>query len=194
MVYNSNIPQAGDRPSSSQSQLLGNFQDLKTYLDRNHVAISDPGSNVDEGKHNFLQMPEQATAPSTLANEGGVYTKEVSTATQLFFREESDGTERQLTGQFWSQVGGDYGMITPWGLTANWGVVTTTGNTPVTVTFRQAYPSSGAVHSIQVTPISDTGANRTSVVSTGSVTATTFQIRSSNNGMQAYYWAIGSSV
>ena len=55
--------------------------------------------SADEGKHKFLQMPEQGAAPATAANEGGLYTKEVPTlaVTGLYFRDESSGTERQLT-------------------------------------------------------------------------------------------------
>lgn len=98
MVYNNNIPQPTDRPSDSQSDLLANFQDLKTFLDRNHEAIVDPSVNLDEGKHIYLQMPEQGVAPTTAADEGALYTKVSGTATQLFFREESNGAERQLTG------------------------------------------------------------------------------------------------
>ena len=85
MAYNSDIPQSTDDPSQSQGQILANFQELNTFTAVNHVALNDG----DQGKHKFLQMPEQASAPSTGANEGGLYTKEVSGTTQLFFREES---------------------------------------------------------------------------------------------------------
>lgn len=80
MAYNADIPQASDDPSQSQGQILANFQALNTFLSVNHVDINDPT----QGQHKFLQMPEQASAPSTAGNTGAVYTKEVSGATQLF--------------------------------------------------------------------------------------------------------------
>ena len=39
----------------------------------------------------------ESTAPTTGANEGAIYTKEADGATELFYREESDGDEIQLT-------------------------------------------------------------------------------------------------
>lgn len=44
-----------------------------------------------------LYLPEQASAPSTGANEGAVYTKESGGQSELFYREESDGDEVQIT-------------------------------------------------------------------------------------------------
>ena len=132
MVYNSNIPQPTDRPSDSQSQLLGNFQDLKTFLDRNHVAIANPGVDLDEGKHTFLQMPEQGTVPATLANEGAVYTKDSGVSTQLYFREESNGAEIQLTGIVpGSTVAASYTTFgfTLGGIIINYGIINHVGTT-----------------------------------------------------------------
>ena len=98
MAFQQNIPQATDNPSDSQSDLLGNFQALETWSDVNHVSLVTGGS--DNGKHKFLQMPEQGSAPTTGANEGGLYCAEGATSaiTELFFRRESNGTEIQLTG------------------------------------------------------------------------------------------------
>jgi len=61
----------------------------------NHVAFNSLG----EGKHKFLQMPEQAAAPNTDPNEAGFYSKVGTSPAQsnLFFRGESNGFEYQLT-------------------------------------------------------------------------------------------------
>ena len=93
MSYNANIPQASDDPSDSQASLLTNFQVLNTAISVNHNALSASG----QGKHKFLQMPEQGSAPTTSANEAGLYTKEADSVTCLFYRQESDGTEVRLT-------------------------------------------------------------------------------------------------
>lgn len=44
-----------------------------------------------------ITMDESSSAPSTGADEGVIYTKESGGKTELFFREESDGTEVQIT-------------------------------------------------------------------------------------------------
>ena len=86
MSYNNSIPQPGDNPSQSQSEILANFQVLDTANSVNHVAFND----VNQGKHKFMQMPEQSSAPTTAANEGALYTKEANSITALFFRKESN--------------------------------------------------------------------------------------------------------
>ena len=93
-TYTSNIPQPGDNPSDSQPLILNNFIALGTALAQNHVGMGDLSNR---GKHNFLQMPEQGSAPTTASDEGGLYTKAVSAVTQLFWRNENNGTEQQFT-------------------------------------------------------------------------------------------------
>lgn len=44
-----------------------------------------------------LEFPESASAPSTAASEGAIYTKDSGTQPELFYREESDGDEVQIT-------------------------------------------------------------------------------------------------
>lgn len=44
-----------------------------------------------------LLLNEQATLPATAANQGGLYTRDVSGVTTLFYRRESSGTEIRLT-------------------------------------------------------------------------------------------------
>ena len=122
-VYNNLIPQPNDRPSNSQNQLLNNFKAIKTYVDRNHVAIVDPTTNLGEGKHKFLQMPEQSAAPTVAVNEGGLYVKEKDSRATLFYRQENNGTEIQMTrmNPTLSTVGETFlpgGVILKWG-TAN---------------------------------------------------------------------------
>lgn len=49
------------------------------------------------GYANPLVLTEQSSAPSTAANSGAVYTKDSGTQTELYYREESNGDEVQLT-------------------------------------------------------------------------------------------------
>ena len=60
MAYNSNIPQPNDQISTSQPDLLANFQEIATALAVNH----GPFNGLTEGMHLFLQMPVQAVVPA----------------------------------------------------------------------------------------------------------------------------------
>lgn len=85
---------AGDTLSKSRNPIRTNFIILEDRFNENHVDL-DGGAGG--GKHSFLQMPEQAAAPTTAANEAGFYTAVANTVSQLFMRRESDGASLQLT-------------------------------------------------------------------------------------------------
>ena len=93
-VYTPNIPQAGDVPAQSQSLMLANFQALQNDLDKNHVPISDL---VNRGKHNFCQFPQQIADPATAATDGALYTKAFGGDTELYYRNQNNGTVYHLT-------------------------------------------------------------------------------------------------
>jgi hypothetical protein len=59
------------------------------------------GTTIDD----YALFPERATAPSTAANEGALYTKDDGGESHLFFRSDSDGTEYQLTPNSVSPAG-----------------------------------------------------------------------------------------
>ena len=182
MAYNSDIPQASDDPSQSQGQILANFQELNTFLSVNHVALNDG----DQGKHKFLQLPEQASAPSTGANEGGLYTKEVSGATQLFFREESSGTERQITSAFSAATNGS--CTIPGGLVIQWGLAAGVGDNSQ-INFNSSF--STAVYNINLTLRRGDNNSRYVYVRTGSETTSKFNIKSNAGSTEVYWVAIG---
>ncbi len=101
MTYTANVPQSGQTLGFTRPIINSNFNRIFTVFQNNHVAFNESG----EGKHKFLQMPEQSAAPTTLPDEGGLYTK-VGTnpsETNLFFRAENSsggppgGYEYQLT-------------------------------------------------------------------------------------------------
>lgn len=95
MTYTPNIPVTGDSLGSTRDRIRTNFQEIASVEAVNHVAFNQVG----EGKHKFLQMPEQTSNPTTLVNEGAFFTK-VGTnpsETNLFFRGESNGFVYQIT-------------------------------------------------------------------------------------------------
>jgi len=54
MVYLPNIPQPNDKPSKSQSQILGNFGELNTQFGTEHVALNAASGN---GQHLAITLP-----------------------------------------------------------------------------------------------------------------------------------------
>lgn len=53
MAYQENKPQSTDTVSTSQSDLLGNFQAIKTLIDVNHATFG----SATEGKHPIVHFP-----------------------------------------------------------------------------------------------------------------------------------------
>lgn len=184
MAYNSDIPQSTDDPSQSQGQIVANFQELNTFLSVNHVALNDS----DQGKHNFLNLPEQSSAPATAANEGGLYTKEVSGATQLFYRDESSGTERQITNAFTAATNGT--LTIPGGLLIQWGFASGIGDDSQ-VDFNTNF--SGSAYNVQCTLVRSDTNSRFVYVQSGSVTNQKFNIKSNSTSTDMYWWAVGAS-
>ena len=185
MAYNENIPQASDNPSQSQAQILDNFQEISTAFNTNHGNFNA----ADQGKHSFLQMPEQGSAPATSANEGGVYTKEESGATQLFWRNESNGTEQQVTNTSPNTVGNNRDWNFSDGQQMRLGTVVHNG-TATNVTFSSAF--SNAAYIVQITPLG--AAALVTAVNVQNLTTTGFTLASTTGGggTSFYYLAIGS--
>lgn len=133
MAYTPTVPQASQTISETQSIISANFTDIKTQNDVNHVTFDI----TDAGKHKFLQMPVQGSAPTTGASELGVYTKnDAAGVLRLFLREISNGAERQISGPVLSSASGYAPLIG--GLLLQWGVNTGTW-TGATITFPVAF-------------------------------------------------------
>lgn len=182
LTYYNLIPQASDRLRDSQSQILQNFTSLQSFLEINHTAFSDGNS----GKHKFLQMPEEAAAPTTLPNEMGLYTKEgsVSGVSELFVRRENDGTEINITNDVLKNANG-YTRL-PNGLIVKWGKETVTKNSLSSeLTFDTTVAFASAPYMVLANQTFSAGPNTDSLqvtVSTGDYTVT---------GFKAYARAIG---
>ena len=154
MVYTVDIPQPTDDPSQSQGQILGNFQGINTLVNVNHVDFDE----ADEGKHKFLQMPEQAAAPATAANEAGLFAQESSltAVTELVFRRESSGTEIEFTGLLantngWTRL--PSGILLKWGSGSGSGAVTVVFPTGATIpAFSNVFSAQVSVEDSSGTP------------------------------------------
>lgn len=120
MTYTVGVPFDGQSLSNSKPQVRSNFTVLNTAFSQNHVALGA----VDQGKHKFLQMPQQGSAPVTSVDEGGLYAKIVSGVTSLFWRQQNNGSEIRLTGVTPVALANGYSTL-PGGLIIQWGTIVT---------------------------------------------------------------------
>lgn len=95
-MFNPNIPAGPDILSTSQGDLLGNFQDINTQFGVNHVTFSPNVAN--SGKHNLVSLVEQPNDPESIANEYLLFSAEdVSGDTEIYARPPSNANSYQIT-------------------------------------------------------------------------------------------------
>lgn len=158
--FNPDIPQAADKPSQSQGQLLDNFGAIDLIWDINHYTFSEIGN---QGKHRFVQMPQQAAKPVISATEMALYTKAVSGAPQLFLERGNNGNEIPMSSGDIAADGSDFASGETWlpsGLLMKFGRTNANAyvGDPTTkvITFTGTpFASHGAAHglAIQITPL-----------------------------------------
>ena len=148
MAFNPAIPQPTDKHSTSQNDILQNFTTLNTAWEINHEGFD----LVNQGKHNFVSLPEQVAAPATAVNEGAVYSKQsaLTTATELFFRRENSGAQIEFTGVLGATPGW---TILPSGIILKWGSATCTGADTVTFPVAGTIPVITTVLAVMLTPL-----------------------------------------
>lgn len=91
MTFTADIPMPGQKLGSSRTQVLGNFSNYNTVMSVNHIAPNSTG----QGKHKFVEMPVPAVIPSTLVNEGGIFTQSVGGVTLPFYQRDGNTTVNQ---------------------------------------------------------------------------------------------------
>lgn len=146
MTYITGRPTASEDPSNSQSMIRDNFDEIKLSNDVNHTELG----LANQGKHKFLQMPEQMSAPITAVNEAGFYSRQSTFTgnTELVFRRESNGSQIEFTGLLaatngWTRL--------PSGILLKWGTSTANGLTATSFPLGATIPAFTAVYSAQVT-------------------------------------------
>lgn len=199
-----NVPQANQTLNATQAPILTNFTDLiDPAFSQNHVPY---GSGVgNQGKHMFLQMPQQAGAPATLALEGGLAVLAGATSgnPELNWIPQNSGnpiafTEGTLaTVNGWSRLAS--GLLIKWG-TAAWTAqndATTTLNFPMNT----VGPAFGTCFQVIVTTLGGvpTSANSVNIyIQVVAIAATNFTAKGStrtstndNRNFPFQWFAIG---
>lgn len=154
--YNPNIPQATDTLSTSQGNLLDNFQAIQALVDINHVDFA----SANAGKHFFIEFPIQGSAPVTAASEVGLYsaTSTFTLQPELIFLKQAGSTAPITSIEFTSAGYAATGWTRlPSGILLKWGAVSPGGGGPYTVTFPVAatIPVYSAIYTSFVTPTSN---------------------------------------
>jgi len=195
MAYDSTIPQASDKIKDSQPQILANFSGIKTLVDINHVTFDDPN----EGKHKYVSMPEQSSAPTVAANELALFSQEgtYTSVSELAFRRESSGDVVEFTGAGKTNVGW---TILPSGILIKWGrSSSSTGTTNITWPTGATIPVFSTVYTVVLTPLNATAGDIDSAVRLISFSTTQISIYISKRtttgaattGLSTYFVAIG---
>ena len=149
----------------------------------------------------FLSLPE-TTAPTVAASEGALYTKDTGGQPELFFREESDGDEVQLTSGGALKINTNFREVVTGSYTGNGGTQTITigfsetSRTPKMVIIYTASGSTVATcfltNRANGFALSDGSNQTTSITGVGANSFSLGSYSGANTGATTYYFfAIG---
>lgn len=175
------VPQAGQSLGATRDLISANFTSISTDFNVDHVDFGDSGA----GKHAIVTFP-QGSAPTVAADDCALYAKDQNSRPTMFFRQESDGTEIQMTGPDPVNAvnqANDGATFLPGGLLLQWGRISGAG----TVTYAIAF--SAQPHSIVVTPSTSLTTGTANIAATFG--ATTFTVQVSSGSPNVNWMAIG---
>lgn len=135
-TYTDDIPDATHNPSTDQPDMKINTNSIDSIIAVDHYSFEEGNLNRD-GWHKQSTYPTLGVAPTTLALQGAVYTKDVGGGvTQLFYRPQSNSTEIQLTGVTPQVANNGYSSL-PGGILIQWGqkALVGTGEQAVTINY-----------------------------------------------------------
>ena len=128
-------PNSGQNLNQTLIPIQSNFGTINAAFLVNHIEYGIAG----QGKHKFVTMPEQALDPATAVNEMAIYTKDVAAVTQLFLRNENNGSVINFTSKDTTLANG--GTTLPSGIILKWGNGVTPAGGTITVNFTAAFPT-----------------------------------------------------
>lgn len=185
-TYNRGIPDGPDNPSDDQPNMKINTDSVDDLIAQDHVSF-----NTNEGgKHKFTHLLTQGSNPAVSSIEGVVFTKVVSSNTELFFRY---GSAPQNTFQLTNDgaVAANNGRSSLIGPEANpimiqWGRVVNPG-TSGTVSF---LAFSNPPYIIQLTLQRSSAGQSATVDNATPPTSSGFNYLTSSGGSNILYWLV----
>ncbi len=190
------LPNSGQSLGVTRAPINTNFSLIQSVFDVNHVGFN----NVGAGKHKFVVMPNQGSAPTTLAGEVALYTKQgsagVGTSALYMIRDGNAGTEVQLsTSAVGNAIAGNTGYTwLPGGLFLQWGQVAAPGSSG-TVIFLT--PFDVTPYNIQLTLGRSNSSSTQAVYINTALTLNNTQFNytiTTNDSITLYWMAIGQKV
>jgi len=174
MAYQPNIPQATDRLSKSQGDILGNFQALQTFVG---VSLEDFAS-PNAGKNKFVNFVDQTgSVPASDAPNIIVYNaQDAATVQQLWI---NNGVDAAFPFTKATKASNGFTYL-PSGIIMLWGVINpVVGNNTFTFSSISGFPAGGFPNGAFNAQVSAAG-NIASVLFIPSLTPTQIVINSSN--------------
>ena len=198
MTYDPNIPQPSEDPSTSQGEILSNFQVLGADFQVNHVPL---GAITNAGKHNFVELVNQAGVPSATTSEGTIYSKAVTrngiTTSETFYTPDNTGDEYQLTQIITAQkatFSTNPGFtFLPGGLILMWGTIAPSSNVTNAVNFAGlGLPNFTSIYQASFTTMrngnSSPGSTFVIFIDNSSLGNTGFNIINRSTHTYGFYW------
>lgn len=197
-TFSTNIPQSGQKISSTQVPMQSNFQAISELINVNHVGFTDPNNY---GMHTYLSLPAQGSAPSTSSSEMAIYCAASTGANpyEIYYRYPSDGTIVQLSGSS-TDTGSSTGVATDGfaylssTLFMKWGTASgiTTGTNTITFPTSSDIPVFSSIYTVYYTQASvATSYLIESYISSTSTTQFTLYVPTSGFASSIYWLAFG---
>lgn len=185
MAYKANIPLQTDQISTSQADLLANFQEINTF-----VAIDHDGfGTTNAGKHKKATFPAAAAPGAVGATEVGLYAANVGANPELWINKTA--TQIPFTAGLLAAPGWTY---LPSGIILKWG----TGNVGTNAAAYQAFVAGAGIPVFAAAPTCivslDGGAGMDKALFVQASAAAGVTVYNANAGGGArtfYYLAIG---
>lgn len=191
-AFDNSIPASSNNPSEDQPLMLTNNQSIQSIWTTDHVGFGTDGG----GLHNQVTFATNQSAPSLTADGvSGLFANIGPSLSELFFQNSS--VTKQLTGLPVTNSGTDYGIVTPWGITINFGSGTLSGTGTATVTYAIAMTSPFYYAGVTINT-GGSAATLTVSTSVNNVGNTSMAVKglseSAASGKSFYYIAIGATA
>lgn len=188
MAYNPNVPATGHNGSQDYQAMQGNFAQIATSYNTDHIPLNSGSHIGDHQKVTFgiNSVPSSPVSPPVMFTniQDGAGTNLPGGIPQLFFY---SGTATEGQNQY--IVGTDGSVLLPMGIILKWGAVNFTTNSKV-ITFTPAFPNN--VFSITLNGQTNIPASN-GALSYGNQTVSGFTaFQPLNSALTATYIAIGN--
>lgn len=202
--FNENIPQANQTIASSQSPILQNFQAIKQLIDVNHGTFGGSGVNA-EGKHKFVEMPNQSVTPTTAAGEMTLYSAQYTKTSQseAYIIRDAAGTPIPFSAASLAASGWTFlpsGILVKWGQAAFSAPANSTQSLVITFPAGATIPAFTSVWNAQISLQNNAmigGVTLGAYIQSLSTTAMTVEVGTSQGSTQngnVYYVLIGQGT